>query len=204
MDANAELRNVKLYNGQNFHLWKFQLRAILLGQDLMGIVDGSVKKPTEADKQAEWIRKDNQCISLLCKAVDESILEILMNCGTSHAIWEKLKLLHDQSAHESVHHIQQRFYECRMESSDTIASFLGKLEVIKSSLINMGDNSITDASLIAKVLANLPANRYSAFLSAWDNVEDVSRTLNNLTIRLLRHETRLKNEEREEEKVAMA
>lgn len=61
------------------------------------------------------IRKDNQCISLLCKAVDESILEVLMNCSTSKAIWDKLKLLHDQSAHESVHHIQQRFYECRME-----------------------------------------------------------------------------------------
>lgn len=113
MDANAELRNVKCYNGQNFHLWKFQLRAILLGQDLMGIVDGSVPKPTDTAAQAAWVRKDNQCISLLCKAVDESILEILMNCDTSKAIWDKLKLLHDQSAHESVHHIQQRFMSAR-------------------------------------------------------------------------------------------
>lgn len=95
MDANAELRNVKCYNGQNFHLWKFQLRAILLGQDLMGIVDGSVPKPTDPAQQAEWVKKDNQCISLLCKAVDESILKILMNCTTSKAIWDKLKLLHD-------------------------------------------------------------------------------------------------------------
>lgn len=87
---------------------------------------------------------------------------------------------------------------------DTIASFLGKLEVIKSSLVNMGDDSITDASLIAKVLANLPPSRYSSFLSARDNVEDASRTLNNLTIRLLRHENRLRNEEREDDKVAMA
>lgn len=204
MDANAELRNVKLYNGQNFHLWKFQLRAILLGQDLMGIVDGSVPKPTDTVAQAEWIKKDNQCISLLCKAVAESILEILINCDTSKAIWDKLKLLHDQSAHESVHHVQQRFYECKMDSTDTIATFLGKLEVIKSSLINMGDNSISDASLIAKILANLPSSQYSSFLSAWDNVEDTSRTLNNLTVRLLRHEARLRNEEKEEEKIAVA
>jgi len=81
---------------------------------------------------------------------------------------------------------------------------LGNLEVIKNSLVNMGDNSITDASLIAKVLANLPASCYDAFLFAWDNVEDASRTLNNLTIRLLRHETQLNNKEREEEKVVVA
>lgn len=91
-----------------------------------------------------------------------------------------------------------------MDSSDTIVSFLGKLEVIKSSLINMGDNSITDASLIAKVLANLPSAHNSSFLSAWDNVEDASRTLNNLTIRLLRHETRLNTEEKAEEKIVVA
>lgn len=53
-----------------------------------------------------------------------------MNCSTSQAIWDKLKLLHDQSAHESVHHIQQRFHECRMEGSDNVASILGKREVI--------------------------------------------------------------------------
>lgn len=153
MDSTAELRDVKVYNGHNFHLWKFQIRAILLGQDLMGIVDGSVPKPSnDPAAELEWVKRDNQCTSLLCKAVDESILEVLLNCTTSKMIWDKLKLLHDQKAHESVHHVQQRFYECKLDSSDTIASYLGKLEIIKSQLVNLGDNSISDSGLMSKVI----------------------------------------------------
>jgi hypothetical protein len=194
MDTAAELRNVKCYNGKNFHLLKFQIRAILLGQDLMGVVDGSVPKPVVVVQQADWVKKDNQVTSLLCKALDESILESLMTCTTSKQIWDKLQLLHDQQAHESVHHIQQRFFECKMETGDSIATFLGKLEVIKSQLLNMGDNSITDPGLMAKVIANLPP-KFTSFVTAWDNVEDASRTLQNFTIHLLRHESQLKSEE---------
>lgn len=205
MDSTAELRNVKVYNGQNFHIWKFQIRAILLGQDLMGIVDGSVPKPSnDPGAERDWMKRDNQCTSLLCKAVDESILEVLLNCTTSKAIWDKLKLLHDQKAHESVHHVQQRFYECKLDNSDTIASYLGKLEIIKSQLVNLGDNSITDSGLMSKVISSLPP-KYGPFISAWDNVEDVSRTLGNLTVRLLRQEQRLQAEENaNESKVALA
>lgn len=66
------LEMLKSYNGQNFHLWKFHLRAILLGQNLMDIVDSTILMPTTPEQQIEWIKKDNQCIALLCKAVDES------------------------------------------------------------------------------------------------------------------------------------
>ena len=160
----------------------------------MGLVDGTTSKLEDKDEQPNWIRKDNLVTSLLCKGVDESILEAFMNCTTSKQIWDKFQLLHDQQAHESVHHIQQRFFECKMESVDTIAQYLGKLEVIKSQLVNMDDNTVSDAGMMAKILANLPS-KFHAFQAAWDNVEEPSRTLNNFTMRLLRHENKLKAEE---------
>jgi hypothetical protein len=194
MDTPVELRNIKLYNGKNFHLWKFQIHAILLGNDLIGLVDCSVPKPAEEDQQPDWIKKDNLVTSLLYKGVDETILEAFMNCTTSKQIWDKLQLLHNQQAHELVHHIQQRFFECKIEGAETIAQYLGKLEVIRSQLFNMGDNTISDAGMMAKVLANFP-NKFHAFQAAWDNVEDPSQTLNNFTMCLLRHKNRLKVEE---------
>jgi two-component sensor histidine kinase len=42
-----------------------------------------------------------------------------------------------------------------MDSGDTIVSFLGKLEVINSQHVNLGNTSLTDPSLIVKELASL-------------------------------------------------
>jgi hypothetical protein len=81
-----------------------------------------------------------------------------------------------------------------MEGTETIAQYLGKLEVIKSQLINVSNNTVFDAGMMARVLTNLPS-KFHAFQAAWDNVEDPSQTLNNFTMRLLRHKSRLKAEE---------
>ena len=81
-----------------------------------------------------------------------------------------------------------------MEGTNTIAQYLNKFEVIKSQLVNMGNNTVSDVGMMAKVLANLPS-KFHAFQAAWDNVEDPSHTLNNFTMRLLRYKSRLKVEE---------
>jgi hypothetical protein len=42
------------------------------------------------------------------------------------------------------------------------------------------------------IMSNLP-NRYDNVMSAWDNIPDVSKTLENLTFWLFQQETRLNN-----------
>ena len=45
------------------------MRAILLGRDLMDVVDGSEEKLVDtatAEVKSAWRRKDNQAVSLLC------------------------------------------------------------------------------------------------------------------------------------------
>jgi len=98
MDAQRDAVAIKRFNGQNFHLWSFQMKALFLGRELMGVVDGLVAKPAETSlvEREEWIKKDGQGISLLCAALDESMLDLVCGCITSHEIWEKLKMIHDQ------------------------------------------------------------------------------------------------------------
>jgi hypothetical protein len=99
-------------------------------EELMDMVDGTTPKPPPIDiaNIVAWIKKDNQAVHLLCQNVEEKILKYIMSYRTSKAICNKLKEMHDQWSHESIHHIQQRFFDITVEEGESIFSFLGKFE----------------------------------------------------------------------------
>lgn len=200
MDSSRETATIKKFNGQNFHIWGFQMKALFLGRELLGIIDGTVPKPPVADVAArdEWIKKDGQAISLLCSTIDDSILDLISGCTSSKDIWDLLKTVHDQRANDNIHDLQVRFYKCKFEQTDSIATFISKVEVIKSQLVRLGDLSIGDTNVIAKVLGELP-DCYSYFHSSWDSTAPAERTLNNLLMRLVREELRQKDIQGREE-----
>jgi hypothetical protein len=62
--SNKELGNIKCINGKNFHMWKFQMCAIFMGKELLGIVDENDVEPTTIRiVQVDWKKRDNQMIS---------------------------------------------------------------------------------------------------------------------------------------------
>jgi len=42
-----KLRNVRMsvLNGKNWNVWKFQIRHVMRANNLLGIMDGTIKKP---------------------------------------------------------------------------------------------------------------------------------------------------------------
>ena len=54
-DSSHDLESITRFKGTNFHLWKFQMRAILLSKELMDVVVGTNAKPVStapADEQS--------------------------------------------------------------------------------------------------------------------------------------------------------
>jgi len=45
MAESIDLRSVTKFEGSNFQAWKFQLKAILVANELTSIVDGTEKQP---------------------------------------------------------------------------------------------------------------------------------------------------------------
>ena len=115
------------------------------------------------------------------------MLKHVVSCVTSKQIWDKLKLIHEQNASENVHSLQAEFYKCSMTSEETIANFLGKIEVITSQLAARGDTTFDDDAVIFKILCSLPDN-FDSLLPAWRMQPSASKTLENLTIQLLHTE----------------
>jgi len=63
--------------------------------------------------------------------------------------------VHNQQAHETTYHLQERFYKAKMDLDKSVASFLSKLEIIHSELVSISDDSIKDNNIMAKMLSNL-------------------------------------------------
>jgi len=167
-DGSRDLGNIDRYGGDNFHLWKFQMRAVFYGKDLMDIIDGTVPKPAEtapAEERTEWKKRDNQAISLLCYAIDKNYLKNVMSYTTSKAIWDKLTLLHEHNQSENIQLLQQSFFKCEFNEYEGIADFLSQLEFLMSKLAARGNTTFSDKAVIAKVLAKLPSG-FDSLLAA--------------------------------------
>lgn len=85
--------------------------------------------------------------------------------------------------------LQQKFFSYVKDPTDNISAHISKLEKIANDLKLAGEN-ITDKMVITKILMTLP-DSYQHFYSAWDSIQSESKTINNLTGRLLLEESRL-------------
>ncbi len=78
--------------------------------------------------------------------------------------------------------------EC-LENQD-IGDFLGKIESITCQLKDL-DKAFDESVIMSKIICNLPAE-YDSLISAWNNMPEGQQKLDNLTLELLKEETKLK------------
>jgi hypothetical protein len=186
MEQPKDLGNIERFNGKDFILWKYQMKALLQGKDLMNIVEGLETIENTADV-VEWRKKDSQARSILCQAVDRKLLSNLLSCMTSVTFWDKLIVVHEQRASENVHRLVESFYKCEMETGETIAGYIGRIELLISQLRRVGNDDFPERAVITKILCNLPS-KFSAFRSAWNSVPAAKQSFDLLTTWLLTEE----------------
>ncbi|KAL0891790.1 hypothetical protein ABMA27_015057 [Loxostege sticticalis] len=94
---------------------------------------------------------------------------------------------------QTIHIVQQRFFQYKYENGISMSTFLSKIEELKNQLKQMGE-SVSEKFVITKVLMSLPAD-YKHFVSAWESAPEEKQTYDNLVARLLIEEERIKDKE---------
>ena len=181
--------SVAKFDGTNFHLWKFQLRILLQGQDLWEVMDGTREKPVASSSNAtrkEWNSKNNKAMMYITQSLDTKQLSLLINCETACEMWSKLTSIYEQKNTSSIHKVQQMFFEYKMDETDDMVTHISKVENLARRLKDLGEEP-TSSSVITKILCSLPAS-YRHIVSAWDATTKDQQTLDILTARLLRDE----------------
>ncbi|UYV61249.1 hypothetical protein LAZ67_1004106 [Cordylochernes scorpioides] len=185
----TDLPQIQKFNGDNFHLWKFQMKIILETKDLLSITDGSEVKPEIEDiaKFSNWKKKDAKSKMLITTALKFKYLQQIVNCQTSTEMWKKLSTIYELKSETNKYLLQQRFFEYKMNPNDSIATHISKVETLAQQMKDLGE-PISDVALITKIICSLP-DKYKNFITAWDSVSSEEKTLENLTARLLKEES---------------
>ena len=108
-------------------------------------------------------------------------------------MWKKFEVIYENQCDLNIHLLQQQYYNLKIESNESIATFIARIENITHKLNVLG-SKISDNMIITKILISLPENlRY--FNCAWESTFAENKTLPNLTSRLIAEELRFKQDE---------
>ncbi|UYV65398.1 hypothetical protein LAZ67_3004234 [Cordylochernes scorpioides] len=142
LKMTTELPQIQIFNGDNFHLWKFQMKIILEAKDLLRITDGSEVKPEIEDiaKFSEWKKKDAKSKMLITTALEFKYLQQIVNCQTSAEMWKKLSTIYELKSETNKYLLQQRFFEYKMNPNDNIASHISKVETQAQQMKDLASN----------------------------------------------------------------
>ena len=185
----GNLTHIEKLLGDNFPVWKFQMCIFLRARKMLGIVNGTTPRESFTHEE-DWFDRDAACQSFLISAIDSRLMHRLMNCRTANQMWRRLCTVHEQNATKNVQVLQQQFFDMRMKSDAAVVDHISCIEQLANQLNNLGE-TVSDQAVICKILSTLPP-RFRHLLSAWDSVPRDEQTIESLTLRLLKEESRNK------------
>ena len=197
---SSEFSNVHYYtkfDGTNYQVWKFQMRALLVAHEVYSIVTGKTPKPdnTMTADGKKWIKDNAKAMCILSSAMAPTQLENCITSETANDMWKKMILIHEHKSATNKSTLLQKFYACRMDANEPVVQFVTKILNMARILEDL-DEKMSNAAIIAKILGSLPS-KYNNLVTAWDSVESDKHTLDNLQERLIKEERRLSEQDEE-------
>lgn len=175
------------FDGKNFTIWKFQIKMLMEGNDLWTIVKGKEEKP--AQDAAAWKKRDGRARCLITMSMETELVSQVMDCVTAAEMWSTLKTIYQSASATNAHLYLQQWYKYELPEGESISNHISTIKRMASQLRASEQPQTTDA-ILTKTVAGLP-KKYASVIAAWKSVDESKRTLEELTARLVDHETLL-------------
>ena len=188
---------IKPFDGTGFPIWKFTVKTMLEVGGLLGVVDGSTRRPYDPTQRAAWDVLDGKARGLLVTSLDQSQVVQVMNCKTANEMWTRMESIHEQKSSASKSILKGQFYEFKMDTSKGMAANIADLESLVAQLEAVGVTT-EDDDFTAKVISSLPSS-YRHFVSAWHLKDEDSKSKERLLASLLQEETASKKFDEEDQ-----
>jgi len=158
-------------------LWKFQIEILLKANNLYEVVISDTSESTD-----KWKKDDAVAQKLLISTIDKKPLLHILECKTAYQMWTKIRTIYERDNEQLKCNLLQNFYSLLYDKNSNVATYISKLKNLanrlKSLKVELDDNMV-----MSKIMQ--------------------SRTLENLTARLIAEEMRIKTRLSEEKEVAL-
>ena len=188
----------KLQNPEDWSKWKWQVNLLLRAHGLEGIVDGTRTAPRVVfdpgpDREREdkelsaWHRDDAKAASLIATGLSNQIADLVLTCGNSSEIWQKLCTRFERSSVQRLNMLIETFFLSKRVDSEDISQHVAKLQRIftdlNTELTKNNENTLSERMLTGRILSTL-GKEYDNFKDLWDTIPAKDQKLNLLIEKL--------------------
>ncbi|XP_076923304.1 uncharacterized protein LOC143585393 [Bidens hawaiensis] len=137
-------------------------------------------------------------MALLFQSIPETLIMQIGDQETTKAMWDSIKTRHlgaEWVREARLQTLSMEFDNMKMNESDSIENFAGKLTSIASKSAALGE-VIDEARLVKKILKSLPRSKYIQMVALFEQVLDLNKTgFEDVVGRLRAYEDRIREEE---------
>ncbi|TPX57652.1 hypothetical protein PhCBS80983_g03710 [Powellomyces hirtus] len=164
-DHDTGRLTIDKFTGENFHLWKFKMQAML---------------------KAKSLKEEKAMAALVLSLGDEQLMHV-QNAATAAEVWRKLKVVvHERKGIANKLYLRCKFLTVVMKDGDGMLEHINKVKMMAQKLEAIGAQ-VDNEDIITTLLYSLPESFESLNVSLESRADDL--TLEFLTARLLLEET---------------
>lgn len=174
-------------DGTNFPAWKFHLRQVFANRGIEKVVYQGAETDEERVKDAE-------ARELISSALEPKIINQILTCNTSHAMWSRLVSIYELKGEGNIELLVSKFHSLTMKSNETVSCYIGRVEELVSEIRGCGE-ALSDRQIRARIVSGL-SSKFDGFYRVWNATTSAEKTLNNLIDRLIQDEAELNKSEK--------
>lgn len=156
----------KLEGASNYMTWKKRIDLILKKNNIVDLVKGKVKKPTEESSDAEkskFRELKKLVMTLMVDGIKYNLIPYISNIDSAQEMYEALSKLFTIKNLGQVASLKNELRTMKMEKDDIVASFFERIARIRDYLKAI-DEIVPEKELVIVALLGLTPSR-SAFAS---------------------------------------
>lgn len=165
--------NVTVLTDDNFGVWKWNLKHILISLDLYTIVtDGT-----------DDIAKDSQAMFEIISTLSEKVKNRVSHCQTSQELYLTIESIYSNKTAFQITSLNMKLANFKFKTTGQISDGLSEIQAIVAKIKNLGEQ-ISDKMIEGVILSALPPS-FRTFVTCWKTIGQEERTVPNLINRIM-------------------
>lgn len=195
-----KIEEIPKFDGNSYYIWRFRMNLFLTAEDLIGIVDGTIPKPsgprlppTGAGSIVEWEKRNAIALSYIANRVDNSQVHHLSSSTTAADAWSKLSTLYQSQAAVTKMYLKDELQTLQMKEGESVTKHVHQFKTLVDQLSAAGVNTSDEDQFLA-LMRSMP-NSFRPMLTSLRGQSNL--TLQKVITYLLQEEKMLKDQRSE-------
>lgn len=184
MDNKSAKRNIKVFDGERYSVWKFRIRAILTELNVIKVLDE--EPPLEPTKR--WERAERTAKGVLVEYIADSLLNTVSPEKTVKEIFKNLDNLYERRSLATQLALRKRLLSLKLQNDITLMKHFTTFDGLIGELIAAGAK-LEELDIISHLLLTLPST-YDGVITAIETLSEESLSLAFVKTRLLDQEVK--------------